>query len=106
LQNYSYFNIVGVKRIPVILSPEDELGLIKSTRHLSDVLKMLNQFPSYKMNAYPVSEMVNQQDVNDVILLNPTGEKLQSEIQPSLNMRHHHYHKDKPYSDRLWFENR
>lgn len=58
------------------------------------------------MNAYPVSEMVNIQGVNDLSMLNPVGDKLQTEANPARVLVGYHTHKDKPKSDISWFENK
>jgi len=57
---------IGVKRMPVILAKFNEKDWIKSTKHLSEVLGMLNQFPVDQMNAYPVSDLVDNPDINDI----------------------------------------
>ena len=73
---------IGVKRMPVILSRSEEMEWIRASNHLSDVLTFLNAYPYEKMNAYPVSEMINIEGINNPSMLNPTGEKLISEIKP------------------------
>ena len=57
---------IGVKRMPVILTKSNEKEWIKSTRHLSEVLGMLNQFPVDQMNAYPISDLVDYPEINDI----------------------------------------
>lgn len=95
---------VGIRRMPVILSQHDELEWIKSSRHLCDVLKLLAPFPSGKMNAYPVSDMVNEKGLNGAAMLNPIGEKLLVENQ-SVNLNFGHWHrKEKPHTDTKWSE--
>ena len=73
---------IGVKRMPVILSRSEEMEWLRASNALSDVLPLLNAYPCEKMNAYPVSEMVNMVGVNDPSMLNPVGDKLLSEIKP------------------------
>src|SRR5665648_365909 len=100
----SLLQSLGVKRMPVILSRSDETTWIKASNHLSEVLRLLISYPSEKMNAYPVSEMVNIQGVNDPSMLNPIGEKLMKEINSSPALIGRRFHKEKPHSDKLWFQ--
>jgi hypothetical protein len=86
--------------MPVILSRHDEAGWVKSSAHLSDVLCLLSPYPAEKMNAYPVSEMVNIQHVNDQTMLNPIGDKLQTEFNPARVTGGYHNHKTKSDSGR------
>jgi putative SOS response-associated peptidase YedK len=72
---------IGLKRIPVILTKSVEKEWIQSTRHLSEVLGMLNHFPSEQMNACPISELVNNPEMNEFSMLNPIGEKLQTDFE-------------------------
>lgn len=103
----SVLQTIGVKRMPVILSKSNETDWIKSSRHLSDVLRMLVPFPSDKMNSYPVSEMVNNPEANNISMLNPIGEKLQSDFEfPTRIIRPYRMHKEKPHSDTPWYANR
>ncbi len=97
---------IGVKRMPVILSRSNEAKWIRSEQPLSYYLKRLFPFPTDMMNAYPVSEQVNSPEVNTRSMLNPIGEKLQSEEKPTVIQRSSHYHKVKPQRDTPWFENR
>lgn len=73
---------VGVKRMPVIFSMGRENEWLKADRPLSKVLKMLNEYPSELMNAYPIDENAFNSDVNDKTLLQPIGDKLQQIVQP------------------------
>lgn len=95
---------IGVKRMPVILSRSNELQWIKSSNHLSDVLRLLVPYPSEKMNAYPVSDIVNIQGVNDPSMVKPGGAKLLIETSP-VKFTGGYHHKVKPKSERNWFEN-
>lgn len=98
---------IGVKRMPVILTRSNEKDWIKSTRHLSEVLGMLNQFPSEQMNAYPISDMVDNPGINEISMINPIGDRLQSEVEsPSRIVRQYRMHKEKSHSDVPWFGNR
>lgn len=59
---------IGVKRIPVILPLLYETNWLKSSLHLSEILRYLAPFSSEKMNAYPVSDQVKI-GVNDSSLV-------------------------------------
>jgi len=98
---------IGVKRMPVILSKSHETSWIKSTKHLSDVLQMLNPFPEDQMNAYPISDLVNETGINEVAMIIPTGDKIQIEVEPPTRIvRPYRMHKEKSHSDTPWFESR
>lgn len=97
---------IGVKRMPVILSRSSETGWIKASKPLSEVLRPLSSYPYEKMNAYPVSEMVNLPCVNDSLMLNPVGEKLLKEINQVPLLVGRQFHKEKPHSDQPWFQGR
>ena len=99
---------IGVKRMPVILSLGYEKEWIKSSKHLSEVLGMLNQFAPDKMNAYPVSDLVNTPGENTISMITPIGEKLQiEEQQPTRIISLYHYgNKVKHPPDGKWGESR
>ena len=100
----SMLQSIGVKRMPVILPPHYETDWLKNTLTLSKVLNYLVPFSAEKMNAYPVSEMVNVGGVNDISLLKPIGEKLRIESTPMPIVRSHYPHKTKPASSDPWFK--
>ncbi len=102
----SMLQSIGVKRMPVILSRSNESQWIKASNHLSDVLRLLTPYPAEKMNAYPVSELVNIEGLNIPSMLNPVGEKLQVEIIPVRVEGGYRAHKQKGTSDKPWFENK
>lgn len=97
---------IGVKRMPVILTKSNETKWIKSEQPLSYFLKRLLPFPSEMMNAYPVSELVNSPEINIKPMLNPIGEKLQTEEKPTFVRRSSWHHKEKTVRDTPWFQNR
>ena len=100
----SLMQSIGVKRMPVILSKSNETLWIKASGHLSDVLTLLIPYSSEKMNDYPVSEVVNTHGVNDPSMMNPIGDKLLIEAVPMSVTGGYNKHKDKPHSDKPWFE--
>jgi len=73
--------------------------------HLSDVLNFLNANTYEKMNAYPVSEMVNRKCNNDPPMLNPTGEKLLQEV-ITTPLQQRRFHKERPSPEMPWFQSR
>lgn len=46
-------------RMPVILDPEDESGWLQDSTPIDHILSMLRSYPAEKMDAYPVSTLVN-----------------------------------------------
>lgn len=99
---------IGIKRMPVILTHGYERDWLKPDRSLSDVLRMLKQFPSEKMNAYPVSDLVEKPRVNDISMIKPIGERLQVEAKPVIrvNSTNRYYHKKKDAPTGSWGESR
>lgn len=69
---------------------------------------MLRQFPSQKMNVYPVSDLVDQPGVNDIAMINPIGERLQKEDKAivRVNSQSRYYHKKKDAPEGSWGETR
>ena len=94
---------IGVKRMPVILPLLYETNWLKSSLHLSEILRYLVPFASEKMNAYPVSKKISD-GVNDASSIMPCGDRLQVEATQHPLIRSHHYHKSKPTSDKPWFK--
>ena len=94
---------IGARRMPVILSGSGEKHWIKASSPLADVLRLLHPYPYDKMNAYPVSEMINRPYFNDSSLLAPVGEKLVKEAAPAVVVSGYKPHKMKTQSDKPWF---
>ena len=90
--------------MPIILSRSGETEWIKASNPLSEVLRLLSPYPYENMNAYPVSEMVNIPGGNDPSMLNPAGEKLLKEINQAPLLMGRQFHKEKPRTDRQWFQ--
>jgi putative SOS response-associated peptidase YedK len=95
---------IGAKRMPVILSRSAESRWLKHSSPLADVLRLLNPYPYDKMNAYPVSDMIERPYFNDPSLLNPVGEKLVKEAAPLVVTASYKPHKMKTQSDKPWFK--
>jgi putative SOS response-associated peptidase YedK len=76
------FMQMDVPRMPVILPVGRENDWLKTDRMLSQVLGMLNEYSSEKMNAYPVSDQVLNSEINDLSLVKPVGERLQQIVRP------------------------
>ncbi len=94
---------IGVKRMPVILSKSDENEWVNPSSRLSDVLRFLVPYPSEKMNAYPVSHLVNEPEMNHPDMLNPTGEKLRQEAVSTPAKQGYQVHKTKSKQETPWF---
>jgi len=100
------FQLMGVPRMPVILSTGRENDWLKTDRMLSQVLGMLNEYPSEKMNAYPVSDLVLNSEVNDTSLVQPISERLKQIVMPQPVLQRSHWHsKKKPETEsgEAWF---
>lgn len=98
------FMQMGVDRMPVILPTGRENDWLKTDRMLSQVLGMLNEYPSEKMNAYPIEETLLNSDVNDKSLLQTIGDKLQQIVSPQPVLPRSHWHSKKKHeSTESWF---
>lgn len=98
------FMQMGVKRMPVILPTGRENDWLKTDKMLSQVLGMLNEYPSEKMNAYPIDETAFNTGVNDKRLLQPIGDKLQQIVSPQPVLPRSHWHSKKKHeSGESWF---
>lgn len=104
----SMLQSIGVKRMPVILSPGYEKDWLKPEHSLARVLHFLKPFPSEKMNTYPVGELVNTAGANEPAMINPIGERLQSEVKPVMRVSssNRYYHKKKDSPSGSWGESR
>jgi putative SOS response-associated peptidase YedK len=57
--------------MPVILDPEDEAGWLQDGTPMDRVLAMLRSYPAEKMDAYPVSTLVNSPVNNTEDIIQP-----------------------------------
>lgn len=70
---------LGLKRMPVILLNEDEGTWLRTSAQLSDILSMLSPFPANLMNAYPISDKIEDKLLNDISLIQPIGKPVYTE---------------------------
>jgi putative SOS response-associated peptidase YedK len=70
---------LGFKRMPVVLFNEDENTWLRTSAQLSDILSMLSSYPANLMNAYPISTKIADKTMNDVSLIQPTGNTVYQE---------------------------
>ncbi len=70
---------LGLKRMPVILFNEYESTWLRSSAQLSDILSMLSPYPSNLMNAYPISDKINDKTQNEISLIQPIGKPVYHE---------------------------
>ena len=86
---------LGIKRMPVILRQEYETLWIRPSTQLSEVLGMLNPYPTQLMNAYPVAT-TNTENKNDISLIKPTGNPI---IKEPLYVRFKKVKEERDYSN-------
>jgi putative SOS response-associated peptidase YedK len=82
-------------RMPVILPRGKEIRWLKPTNSLSEILGMMNKFPSDLMNAHPISKEVEKPGPYTLEILKPVGERLLREPEQPFLSRKSHYHKNK-----------
>jgi len=58
-------------RMPVILEPDDESKWLQDGTPIDRVLAMLRSYPADKMDAYPISTLVNSPVNNTAEIINP-----------------------------------
>lgn len=74
---------LGFDRMPVILGEQQERRWFSSSSELSQILSLLNPYPHHLMNAYPVSDKINNIQNNGVSFIQPIGSRIYSErIEP------------------------
>jgi putative SOS response-associated peptidase YedK len=72
---------IGHHRMPVILDEHEEKTWLKKEAPLTEITRMLDQYPHELMNAYPVSPEIKNPKNNRKELLYPVGERLQPEYE-------------------------
>jgi len=58
-------------RMPVILDPEDESKWLQDGTPMNFVMSMLRAYPAEKMEAYPISNLVNSPENNTAEIVKP-----------------------------------
>ncbi|NQU32024.1 MAG: SOS response-associated peptidase family protein [Bacteroidetes bacterium] len=71
---------LGVKRMPVILFNEFENRWLRPSTELSEILNMLNPYPTNLMNAYPIATTIREVEKNDISLIQPVGKPVLQEF--------------------------
>jgi len=66
-------------RSPVILPRKAEKSWLKGDLPLTDITKLLQPFPSDRMNAYPISDSIKNPRAEGKELIKPTGQRLVAE---------------------------
>lgn len=100
------FMQMRVPRMPVIFPIGREKDWLKTDRMLSRVLGMLNEYPSEKMNAYPINDLVLNSEINDKSLIQPIGDRLKQIVIPEpVRPRQYWQSKKKPKTEsgESWF---
>jgi len=67
-------------RMPVILSKGQEAKWLNLKTPLAEITKMLTQYPSHLMNAYPIDARVSHPKTNDKSIIEPMGERIEPEV--------------------------
>jgi putative SOS response-associated peptidase YedK len=74
---------LGYDRMPVIIREQNERRWLSKSTELSQVLSMLNPYPHHLMNAYPISDKINDSQNNDMSFIQPIGSRIYTErIEP------------------------
>jgi putative SOS response-associated peptidase YedK len=95
---------LSATRMPVVIPKGKETDWLRPSNHLTTILRMLEVFPSEKMNAYPVSKDIEIPGQHNVNVLNPVGNSVYQETNPKLiSQGHYHYgHKQKGAGGGTW----
>lgn len=67
-------------RMPVILPKGKESAWLNEEKGISEILRLLRTYPSYMMNAYPVTEQFKDTSVDGRWLLEPKGRRIDSQF--------------------------
>jgi putative SOS response-associated peptidase YedK len=60
-----------ISRQPIILDPEDESKWLQDDTPMNFILSMLRSYPADKMDAYPISNLVNSPSNNSPDIIKP-----------------------------------
>jgi len=74
-------------RMPVILPGHAYHTWLNSNSSLSQITELLQQYPSDKMNAYPISSSIKSPKSNSAEFLKPLGERLFPEFETKVSQR-------------------
>ena len=69
---------LGIKRMPVIVHPQDEGKWLNPAANLSKIIGLLEVCPTKLMNAYPVSPLETKSE-NSISLIQPKGDPVINE---------------------------
>ena len=67
---------ISQHRMPVILARNEEKKWINPNTGLSTITSMLKHYDSKLMNAYPISQRINNLTENDKQLIQPVGSRV------------------------------
>jgi putative SOS response-associated peptidase YedK len=98
----SLIHQLPASRMPVILPKGRESDWLKPSKHLSEILGMLQIFPAERMNAFPVSKEVDLPGLFTLDNLKPVGEKLYKEAEQKFIPHRHWGHKQKSAGSGTW----
>lgn len=97
------YHILSVSRMPVIISKGKETDWLRSSNHLTEILRMLKIFPAEQMNAYPVSKEILIPGIPAVRIFKPVGNRIYQETGQKIIPHSHHYgHKQKGAGNSTW----
>jgi putative SOS response-associated peptidase YedK len=96
---------INVSRMPVILPRGKEGRWLKPTNSLTEILGMLNKFPSDLMDAYPLNKEVDQPGPYNKDLLISEGERLFSASDLPFISRSKYHHTKKKSDVSHWLGN-
>ncbi len=71
---------IGHHRSPVIISEQHEKEWLSEDLSLGEVTSLLRPYPSEELNAYPISNRIKSTKIQDLSLLEPTGNRIYPEF--------------------------
>ena len=89
-------------RMPVILPRGREISWLRSSGHLTEILRMLEIFPAEKMNGYPLSPLFDQATPVTATQLKPAGDSIYAGAVQKILPHRHWGHKQKSAGDTTW----
>jgi putative SOS response-associated peptidase YedK len=82
-------------RMPVILPKGRETDWLRPSKHLTEILGMLEVFPPERMNAYPISKDIGLPGPYTIDILKPAGERIYIEVEQKFIPHRHWGYKQK-----------